>query len=62
MNGVWHHYDGLLERNSRGQGLQKCTGKPSTPSGSSSLTDCTSLKRFCFKKWPISFDPVVSVE
>ena len=20
MNGVWHHYDGLWERNSRGQG------------------------------------------
>ena len=32
MNGVWHHYDGLWERNSRGQGLQKCTEKPSTPS------------------------------
>ena len=33
VNGVWHHYDGLWERNSRGQGLKKCTGKPSTPSG-----------------------------
>ena len=33
MNGIWHHYDGLWERNSRGQGLKKCTGKPSTPSG-----------------------------
>ena len=32
VNGVWYHYDGLWERNSRGQGLQKCTGKPSTPS------------------------------
>ena len=33
VNGVWHHYDGLWERNSRGKGLKKCTGKPSTPSG-----------------------------
>ena len=33
VNRVWHHYDGLWERNSRGQGLEKCTGKPATPSG-----------------------------
>ena len=33
VNGVWHHYDGLWERNSRRHGLQKCTGKASTPSG-----------------------------
>ena len=33
VKGVWHHYDGLWERNSRGQELKKCTGKPSTPRG-----------------------------
>lgn len=33
VNGVWHHYDGLWERNTRGQGLQTCTGKPCTPQG-----------------------------
>ena len=27
VNEVWHHYDGLWERNSRGHGLKKCTGK-----------------------------------
>ena len=30
---ILHHYDWLWERNSRGQGLKKCTGKPSTPRG-----------------------------
>ena len=33
VNGVWHHYDGLLERNSRGLGPKKYTGKLSNPSG-----------------------------
>ena len=27
VSGVWNDYDGLWERNRRGQGLGKCTGK-----------------------------------
>ena len=60
MNGVWHHYDGLWERNSRGQGLRKCTGKPSTPSGFL-LSHCLHFRKDFALKWPVSFD-VVSVE
>jgi len=33
VNGVWYHYGELLERNSRGLGPKKYTGKLSTPSG-----------------------------
>ena len=33
VSGVWNDNDGLWERNRRGQGLRKCTGKPSSPSG-----------------------------
>ena len=50
VNGVWHHYDRLWERNSRVQWLKKCTGKPSTPSG------FLLSHWLCIKKWPVSFD------
>ena len=50
MNGVWYHYDGLWERNSRGEGLKKCTKKPSP------LSLCVDFQKDFALKWPVSFD------
>ena len=33
MKGSWYYYDGMWERNSKGQGIAKCGGLPSTPVG-----------------------------
>ena len=58
-DGVWHHYYGLWERNSRGQGLKQYKGKPSTPSGFL-LSHCAHFRRdFALKS---SLPPVICCE
>ena len=57
MNGVWHHYDGAV-----GEEFQRAgTAKMYREAVHSKwlplfLTVCTFSKRFCVKKWPVSFD------